>query len=210
LRLSGARRAFFFISAGNEDQVLRLEASGGAMADSEPDHIIWKIAALALKKQRTIQSGDITAEKYIVNLSLAIQDVTPFICIPVSFRKNINTALYLDNSDSSFDMPDDTYTVINALIIQAVTEIVMNSGTPAGKAEIDHEKFSNICGQFRISNKEKQVLMLLLMGYTKKQIAGEQSISINTVKHHISNIYEKTGAGSRAELSELITGKTQD
>jgi DNA-binding CsgD family transcriptional regulator len=56
-----------------------------------------------------------------------------------------------------------------------------------------------------ISQREKQVMLLLLQGKSYKQIRHELFISMSTVKYHAFNIYRKTGTCNRMELALLIT-----
>jgi DNA-binding CsgD family transcriptional regulator len=51
--------------------------------------------------------------------------------------------------------------------------------------------------------RELQVLQLLATGKTNKSIAGELFISERTVDRHVSNIFNKLGASSRAEATAL-------
>lgn len=55
-----------------------------------------------------------------------------------------------------------------------------------------------------LSERESQVAMLLLKGKTYKNIGLELSISENTVKYYVKNIYAKFEIQSRAELISLM------
>ena len=46
---------------------------------------------------------------------------------------------------------------------------------------------------FKLTIREKEVLDLLIQGYTDKVIADKLYITINTAKKHASNIYNKYG-----------------
>lgn len=52
---------------------------------------------------------------------------------------------------------------------------------------------------YRLSEREKQVLQLLVNGYSYKMIASEMYISIDTVRSHIKKIYEKLHVNSKSE-----------
>ena len=61
---------------------------------------------------------------------------------------------------------------------------------------------------YKLSSREAEVLVLLLEGYTNKEIGEKLFISYITVRTHVSHIFEKTGTSSRIELvSKVITTK---
>lgn len=59
------------------------------------------------------------------------------------------------------------------------------------------KNFTNI---FNLSEREKEILNLILQNKTNKEIEDLLFISIQTVKNNISNIYKKTGVKSRPHL----------
>lgn len=52
---------------------------------------------------------------------------------------------------------------------------------------------------YNLSDREKQVLQLLVNGYSYKMIAAEMFIAIDTVRSHIKKIYEKLHVNSKSE-----------
>lgn len=58
--------------------------------------------------------------------------------------------------------------------------------------------------RYDISEREKEVIDQLILGYLNKEIADRLYISTNTVKTHIKNIYRKIGISSREELFAKI------
>lgn len=54
--------------------------------------------------------------------------------------------------------------------------------------------------RYELSARETEVLLLLNRGLSNPQIAGELSISENTVKRHVNNIFRKTETQSRHEI----------
>jgi two-component system nitrate/nitrite response regulator NarL len=53
---------------------------------------------------------------------------------------------------------------------------------------------------FGLTPRERQVIDRVVTGYTNKDIAKEFSISEQTVKHHLTNIFDKLGVSNRLEL----------
>ena len=58
-----------------------------------------------------------------------------------------------------------------------------------------------------LSSREKDVLYLLVDGLDYKEIALRLSISPNTVRTHISNVYEKLHISSKAQAIRLMQGR---
>lgn len=61
------------------------------------------------------------------------------------------------------------------------------------------ELHSEASSNYYLSEREKQVLQLLVNGYSYKMIAAEIFISIDTVRSHIKKIYEKLHVNSKSE-----------
>ena len=55
-----------------------------------------------------------------------------------------------------------------------------------------------------LTNREKEVLDLLVKGYPTEVIASTLFISSNTLKRHIQNIYNKLNVHNRSELFKLL------
>ena len=52
---------------------------------------------------------------------------------------------------------------------------------------------------FSFSDRETEIALMLLDGFTNKQIAAALKLSDGTARNYISSIYEKTGAGRQGE-----------
>jgi DNA-binding CsgD family transcriptional regulator/pimeloyl-ACP methyl ester carboxylesterase len=66
-------------------------------------------------------------------------------------------------------------------------------------AETPHIPESGETSDNRLSTRELEVLRLLARGKSNQQIADELVLSINTVRRHVSNIFDKTGVANRAQ-----------
>lgn len=80
---------------------------------------------------------------------------------------------------------------------------------PAAPSEID-----TICDQiiqeFKLSEREGQILRLIARGNTVNNIANKLVISPHTVNTHIRHIYDKIGIHKRNELIEYINMKKEE
>ena len=52
-----------------------------------------------------------------------------------------------------------------------------------------------------LTEREKELLQLVATGVTNREVAQRLSISVNTVKVHLRNVYTKLGAESRTEAT---------
>ena len=66
------------------------------------------------------------------------------------------------------------------------------------------EKLDILAEIHRLTVREREVLGHLYMGKTNPEIAAELYISVNTVKKHIKNIYDKMGINSRMEVVHVV------
>jgi DNA-binding NarL/FixJ family response regulator len=55
--------------------------------------------------------------------------------------------------------------------------------------------------KFGLTPRELEIISTIVTGYTNKDIAQKFSISEQTVKHHLTNIYDKLGVSTRLELA---------
>jgi two-component system, NarL family, nitrate/nitrite response regulator NarL len=55
--------------------------------------------------------------------------------------------------------------------------------------------------RFGLTPREMEVVSAIVAGYTNKDIASHFSISEDTVKHHLSKIFDKLGVSTRLELA---------
>lgn len=80
-------------------------------------------------------------------------------------------------------------------ILESVEE-VLNGGAPmnssiAAKVLKMFKEFVPVKGDYNLTQREKEILKLLVEGLSKKQIAEKLFLSFHTIDSHIRNIYEK-------------------
>ena len=54
-----------------------------------------------------------------------------------------------------------------------------------------------------LSERERQIVVLLALGYSNREVAQRLCISHETVSSHLSRIYRRSGAASRLDLAVL-------
>ena len=91
--------------------------------------------------------------------------------------------------------------VLDPKVMQRLTSLV--SGRSADRSEVETDGGrSVIYGE--LTEKEKEIAVLLSEGLNNKQIASELYISEGTVKNYISSIYDKTGIHDRVKLAMML------
>jgi len=73
-------------------------------------------------------------------------------------------------------------------LVQTLGRLSNGSGSPARS-------------KFGLTRRELEVLPLVVAGCTNREIAEKQGLSEDTIKHHLTNIFDKTGASNRLELA---------
>ncbi|OHD10252.1 MAG: hypothetical protein A2086_00630 [Spirochaetes bacterium GWD1_27_9] len=93
------------------------------------------------------------------------------------------------------------YFVINIVsIVFAAKYFFIKTPTIMDKIEIT-DYFIN---KYSITDREKEIIELILTGLSIKEISGKLDRSFKTVNNHIYNIYRKTNISSKIELLNLI------
>ena len=92
------------------------------------------------------------------------------------------------------------YRYLSTLLDDRAFDAALPGLEPPAKSKQVSERLDGLGG---LSEREKEVAALLLHGKTYRRIAGELSISENTVKTHVKNIYSKCNIQSRGELIDL-------
>lgn len=64
--------------------------------------------------------------------------------------------------------------------------------------------YSFDASKLKLTNREEEIIKEIAEGRTYKEIAEKLSISINTVKYHVKNIYRKAGASSKVRMIRTL------
>ncbi|MEG0504685.1 MAG: helix-turn-helix transcriptional regulator, partial [Raoultibacter sp.] len=69
----------------------------------------------------------------------------------------------------------------------------------------DHQKLCvEIASLYTLTNREKDILILLADRYNSNDIAEKLVLSVHTVKTHMKNLYAKLGVHSQKDLIALV------
>jgi DNA-binding NarL/FixJ family response regulator len=91
---------------------------------------------------------------------------------------------------------------ISPSIAYKILQMIQNQ--QQAKSPADEHKNENI---FQLSDREKEILRFLCEGLEYKEIAEKLSISANTVKKHVINIYDKLHVNNKAHALHIAYTK---
>lgn len=64
--------------------------------------------------------------------------------------------------------------------------------------------------RYGISRREREIIAWIVQGRSNKEIAEGLFISLHTVKEHVANVFRKTGAKNRVQLTRLFLGQPDE
>jgi two-component system nitrate/nitrite response regulator NarL len=88
----------------------------------------------------------------------------------------------------------DQYWARDETVSELLQYLHLNHPRTVDDQQPSHEKF-------HLTRREMQVVAAVRAGYANKNIAQRLSLSENTVKHHLSKIFDKLGVADRLELA---------
>lgn len=81
---------------------------------------------------------------------------------------------------------------------QSISDLVRELTRRPGPASPDAPQGQ---GPWKLTPRERQIVSEVVAGRTNKEIAQELCVSLQTVKHHLTNIFDKVGVHNRLELA---------
>ncbi len=84
-------------------------------------------------------------------------------------------------------------------VAQGILSAMVNEGQEPRATNLD-----------RLSERERQIALLVARGMKNKDIGNELTISENTVKRHLQSIFSKTGTKDRLELAVLALSEVSN
>lgn len=97
-------------------------------------------------------------------------------------------------------------TVLDAKVMQRLTMLVSANAGGAGSSSADQSANRLTDAADPLTDREKEICVLITEGLSNKQIAERLYISEGTVKNYISSIYDKTGIHDRVKLTLALKG----
>jgi DNA-binding NarL/FixJ family response regulator len=111
--------------------------------------------------------------------------------------------------------PDATKDEARAIISQGADAVLLPEDVPALVAPAVHAALAGLLvlsaplgaavERPPLTPREKQILALVVMGYTNREIAEQLVVAESTVKSHLFSAFRRLGVRSRSEAVALIT-----
>ncbi len=114
-------------------------------------------------------------------------------------------AFVLDYFDYRYHVREldiEFYILFIAVIFTATGIMVGRKLNKPGNETSSFQRNSKAINFLGISERELEVLELVAEGLSNKQIAGQLFVSVNTIKTHLSNLYEKLEVKRRTQAVE--------
>jgi DNA-binding CsgD family transcriptional regulator len=96
------------------------------------------------------------------------------------------------------------YFAINIPPLLYLHHFLRKHGFKIEAVPVPQEGLESFIAEFKITDREKEIIALLIEGLSNKEISKKLFISIKTVKNHVTNIYTKTSVRNRVQLNNLI------
>lgn len=100
------------------------------------------------------------------------------------------------------ELSTEVFVLIIALIFTGLGLWVGNKLTTKNIHSVSFQKNEKALQYLGISERELEVLMLVAEGLSNKEIASKLFVSINTVKTHLSRLFEKLDVSRRTQAVE--------
>jgi len=81
------------------------------------------------------------------------------------------------------------------------TAAVIRKFAAPGDLSTPHSNGKNTRERAQLSQREREIIVLIAQGYKNKEIAEKMFITEQTVKNHLHNVFDKLGVSDRLELA---------
>ena len=199
-------------SAGSNVLVMGLVASDGALRER-----ISEIAAAAGAELR-LTAGNLDA--FVAEAGTGELTTVLVTCAPQDARDVVDrlredlpkaTVVVIPEIDDTKPMPRRLVDCgADGIVLESQLETALQSTLAAvqtGQVVVPRELMQR--GQPPLSFREKQILGLVVMGFTNAGIAKKLFLAESTVKSHLSSAFTKLGVRSRHEAAALLSDPQQ-
>lgn len=120
----------------------------------------------------------------------------------------IGYAMLLSDDALKVALPAVCVALVVAIVAMLTRYVWKFSDAPAGASHVSEETveqvYDAIALRYGLSPREREVMALLVRGYSTERIGKDLSISYHTVKTHVYHIYQKVGVHAQQELIDLV------
>jgi DNA-binding CsgD family transcriptional regulator len=127
------------------------------------------------------------------------------LCFPVEYGGRAIGACYLDGDEAAGAFSGESGEMAVFLLTQAVLSFRDAAWRgPLREIVIDEAHFREECARCGFTDREEEILLLLIKGFSNKAICEKSFISMNTLRTHLKRIYDKAGVADRKQLIDLF------
>ncbi len=156
------------------------------------------------KYNRSFANKEIIEELIILIVCLA-----PWVGLPLLTYYNIPQHIEVALTNSGFLMLLALHVKQTIIQLRQEHQRPLQSKIELEKSEVSattlDEKIQTNTSKYPLTNREKEIALLLCKGYTHQQIAERLFISPRTVGKHVENLFEKLAIANRFELVHKLS-----
>ncbi len=142
-------------------------------------------------------------------VGLTEMELEKFLLILKKLKNDGITCIYLSHELKEVLNVSDRITILNdGKVICTEKNEDLNEdwvlNTMSGRKLERTKSIDSLLKEYGITEREKEIVLSLIRGYSNKEISDKLFISVNTVKTHIAKIYQKLGVSQRIDLANLF------
>lgn len=150
-----------------------------------------------------VLKGDLVSRHHAqlthANDGLMIQDLGSLNGVFVNERRITGPTLL--NHGDVIGIALEMFEVHDAYITPRKEKPTLPAPVPAGESDVDDPEAVTRSAQLDVlSDREREVFELIVLGYTQREIGEKLFVSVKTIETHRSHIVAKLGCKTRAEL----------
>ncbi len=203
LEYIGSSRAFIFLKNDDDDLYVVVKKDLSTQNHEIEDYFSSIIVNKVLQRSEIYHlqnpKGNLNQVKYSIKSAVGI---------PIKIKDRLLGVFYLDNLLTQINFEVKDFEVIETLLRQ-IFLLIENKKLKEklGRVDVDEKQVNDICKEHKITNREKEVLILMLQGISNKEISKKLFVTHGTVRKHLNSIYQKTGLETRQSLLDYFSKK---